>query len=139
MSKGHAASQHTQGVSLMSVHAVLQRCTGWVPIKYVPTIVVHTSIHCTITLLSFLIEPFITISMGSTSRIQVDIPELDLVAIAKTTRKTLDRLASFSNMQRFKPFLSNFSYMTNTLVIIISLARLIRCHFSPRYPPRFYL
>ncbi|KJA21362.1 hypothetical protein HYPSUDRAFT_187632 [Hypholoma sublateritium FD-334 SS-4] len=38
--------------------------------------------------------------MASTSTAHPQPPELDFVAIAKTTRKTLDRLASFAHMQR---------------------------------------
>ncbi|KDR66473.1 hypothetical protein GALMADRAFT_259268 [Galerina marginata CBS 339.88] len=37
--------------------------------------------------------------MASTPNGHAPLPELDLVGIARTTRKTLDRLASFSNMQ----------------------------------------
>ncbi|KAF9484234.1 hypothetical protein BDN70DRAFT_989692 [Pholiota conissans] len=37
--------------------------------------------------------------MASASTARSQLPELDLVAIAKTTRKTLDRLASFSRMR----------------------------------------
>ena len=51
--------------------------------------------------------------MEATLNQSTALPQLDLVAIAKTTRKTLERLASFSRMQRYRchcdpPFLPGY-------------------------------
>jgi hypothetical protein len=52
--------------------------------------------------------------MSATLNQSSALPQLDLVAIAKTTRKTLDRLASFSRMRRYRchcdhPFLVTYA------------------------------
>ncbi|KAF8965767.1 hypothetical protein BDZ97DRAFT_1810888 [Flammula alnicola] len=60
--------------------------------------------------------------MASASNARPPLPELDLIAIAKTTRKTLDRLASFSHMRSSS---DPNPVLTKILNKIISLVQLI--------------
>jgi len=61
------------------------------------------------------------------------LPQLDLIAIAKTTRKTLDRLASFSRMRRYA-WCSNPSILPGYLRDLSVPPN--RIFFSPKYRPR---
>ena len=64
------------------------------------------------------------------------LPQLDLIAIAKTTRKTLDRLASFSRMRRYTCYFSPSILPGYLRDLSVPPNRIF---FSPKYRPRLSL